>query len=354
MIWITIVLFSFLSAVTGKIERTVGLVSFIGFGYLVGTPNYQYNGDALVYFYNYVFGTNNFELGYNKLANFMGSRYDYQTFRLYSSLMVYVLLFIIIISFTKHVSTVALFYAFAMFPFDNEQVRNGMAALFVLMGAWLLIKYGSKGVFPALAVIYLGSFFHSLALFFLLLPLFWIIREKVKRHFKILFITGSLFAILVELIGASGLIPIISELISRLSSRSSAATNVATVYSNGTSNWKLWVVFFFISMLMAVTGYSFKKYIDESTDGYYQMFLCTILLWIGGLLLLTISIDYLRILRVVSYFYFILIAVLLWKNSKFRSPLFAYGLCVSIVLMLAQGWIYGFSIEQIKSIIDLI
>ncbi|WP_427911026.1 hypothetical protein ABUE38_03755 [Pediococcus parvulus] len=92
MIWITIVLFSFLSAVTGKIERTVGLVSFIGFGYLVGTPNYQYNGDALVYFYNYVFGTNNFELGYNKLANFMRSRYDYQTFRLYSSLMVYVLI----------------------------------------------------------------------------------------------------------------------------------------------------------------------------------------------------------------------------------------------------------------------
>lgn len=355
MLWLTILLFSLLSSIFHKFERSIGLVSFIGMGYLVGTPNYQYNGDAVVYLNNYFFKTENFERGYNWLTDLSSNYYDYQSFRLYSSIFVYIVLFIIILLLTKRVATIALFCSIAMFPFDSLQVRNGMATLFVLLGYWMLIKFGNKGVIPSLIVIYLGSWFHSLALIFLILPIIWLFRVKVQKHFKLYFTFGSVLALIIELVGASRLVPLIAELVDRFSSRTDASINILTVYNSGTTDVRIWLVLFFISLLIAVTGYNFRDYIDNSTQKYYQLFLCSMLLWIPGLILLTISVDYLRVLRVIVYFYFILIVNLISQvKVSSRLKLFSYGLCISILLMLSQVWVYGLTFEEVRSIIHLI
>lgn len=352
MIWISLLLISFLSAITRKFERICGLFSFLGIGYLVGTPNYQYNGDAVVYMNSYATRSNQFEKGYNWLTNIASNQFDYATFRLYSSLILYVLIFIVILMFTKHVTIISFFYAIAMFPFDNDQVRNAMASLFILLGAYFLIRWDKKGIIPAFIIIFIGSLFHSLALFFLLLPVIWIIRKSIQNHFKSYFVMLSIVALVFEILGSSNLLPFLTALITRFSSRVDAANNMSTIYNAGSTNLLIWSTFYAITLYFIVTGYTLKKGLNNKYEKYYSLFLCSFILWTSAFILLTISVDYVRILRVVSFFYIILIAKLMSESFKtFHFKLYAYSFIGAILLMAIQIKGYGLSLETIKSII---
>lgn len=355
MLWITAVLTSLISFLFQRFETIVGLYSFMVLGYLVGTPNYNYNNDAIVYASNYAYRTNAFESGYNWLCNIAGNYIDYSTFRLYSSLVVYFLLFLVIRLFTKRVAAISFFSSIAMFPFDNEQIRNGMLSLFVLLGAYFLIKWNKKGIIPSFLIIYIGSLFHSLGLLFMLIPIIWLFKANIERHFKIYFMIISFVAICLEILGSFNLVTVLSSLVSKLSSRSDVGENIALVYGGGALSLKIWLAFYFITLIMIFTFYKLKKELYLYTPQQYELFLCTIILWGGGLILMSLSVDYLRILRLVGYFYFILV-VNLMRNVYFKKKiwLFFCSLSSMTLLFIIQIIVYGMKTPQLESIFHFI
>lgn len=353
MLWVTAVLFSLVSALFRRFETAIGLYSFMVLGYLVGTPNYTYNGDAIVYAADYMHKANMFESGYNWICSVAGNYINYSTFRLYSSLIVYFLLFVIIRIFTNRVTMISLFSSIAIFPFDNEQVRNGMLSLFVLFCAYLLVKWNKAGIVPALLVIYCGSLFHSLGLLFMFLPVVWMFRNNIEKHFKLYFSILSIISVIIEIVGPYRLSSLLSVFVARFSSRSDIGENVSAVYNNGT--FYIWLVFYLVTIVMLISFYGFKNDLKSYSPKYYQLFLCAMILWGGGLILLTLSVDYLRILRLVGYFYFILIASLIPKvRFKKGMWLFVFGNTSAILLFLSQMTVYGLNWTQIESIFHLI
>lgn len=351
MLWILFLSLAGVSSLFRNFERLMGLISFVGFGYLIGTPNYTYNGDAVVYLYNYVYGANSFERGYNWLTDIFEGKIDYQSFRLFSSIVLYVMIFFVVLLFTKHVSIVAFGYGIAMFPFDNEQVRNAMAAFFVLLGALFLVKQGSKSIAFSLAIILIGSLFHTLALFFLILPVFWLFRVWIRKHFKILFITASLVAFGFQIVGSSGLVPVISNLAGKLSTRADVSGNISTIYSGTGLAMRYWFIFYGVTLLVLITGWIIGRNAESKNEPYFDLFLCSVLMWTIALMLVTISIDYVRILRLVMFFYLILIARNFSVSSVSKSgALTVVVLCSSMAVMILQFWAYGIDAQTIKSI----
>lgn len=350
MLWILLIIVCLISAFTRVFERSAGLLAFLLMGYMVGTPNYQFNNDAFVYLNSYLSKADNFERGYNWLTDLAATHVSYATFRLYSSITVYILMFLVILIFTKHVSSVALFYAFAMFPFDSEQIRSGMATLFILFGAWMLVKFQKKGVFPALIIIICGSLFHSLALIFIALPLLWLIRKNVKNHFKLYFICISVISFLFEILGSSSLVPVISDLTSKISSRTQAALNISTVYNSGSVSLKIWITFYLITLFFVLSGYSLKLR-DKNPDSYFDLFLCSMILWGVSLTLLTVSVDYVRILRIAIFSYILLITNRITIGHKWQGKLYLFLISGALLLMIIQIKSYGINSETMRSLL---
>lgn len=351
MLWVVIVI-SLISVLLRKFERTIGIISFLLISFIVGHPNYIYNGDANVYRLDYIYGLNSFEKGYNFITNFAINKMDYTDFRIYSSIIVYLILSLLILLFTRHVSTISLFYAISMFPFDNQQVRNVMAALFILFGGYLLFKFGKKAFLLSLLSIFIGSFFHSLSLFFLILPVLWIFKTTIVKKFVTLFSIASIVTFIFELLGSTGIIPILTTVLNKLGSRASASDNVATVYNHSISIYT-WIAFYIVTLFMAYTVYSLKNYILKQNVAYYDMAIVTIFMWMGGMLLITISPDYVRILRIISLFYFIFMAEVFSQHNINKSKIFIYSLTMSFGLLIIQLKVYGINFEIFKGIIGL-
>ncbi|EPC56863.1 hypothetical protein Lpp77_01277 [Lacticaseibacillus paracasei subsp. paracasei CNCM I-4270] len=348
MLWLCIVLVSFISACLQKMEKLVGLVSFMGLGFLAGNPNLQYDRDALVYMQNYTAGTDYFEKGYNWITKLFEPTIDYQTFRLYSSLIVFLLMFLAILLMTEHVSSVSFFYAIAIFPIDKIQVRNCMGAVFILFGTFFLIKYGNKGVIPAFFIIFIGSLFHSLALYFLLLPVMWLFRDLIERYFSVVSWGLMFIAFILEILGSTSLAPLIVEILGRFGSRANAGENVSTIYSGGGQSIGQWGIFLLVTILAIITVRLIKGMYDKDSSIYYQLVLCALVLWSAALIFMTLSIDYIRILRISAFFYFIYIAnVSSNHNLGARLNGIAIGTLSAVILMSLGFWAYGFTQDQI-------
>ena len=237
-----------------------------------------------------------------------------------------------------------------MFPFDSEQIRSGMATLFILFGAWMLVKFQKKGVFPALIIIICGSLFHSLALIFIALPLLWLIRKNVKNHFKLYFICISVISFLFEILGSSSLVPVISDLTSKISSRTQAALNISTVYNSGSVSLKIWITFYLITLFFVLSGYSLKLR-DKNPDSYFDLFLCSMILWGVSLTLLTVSVDYVRILRIAIFSYILLITNRITIGHKWQGKLYLFLISGALLLMIIQIKSYGINSETMRSLL---
>ncbi|MGN8667045.1 EpsG family protein [Lacticaseibacillus paracasei] len=354
MIWLGIVCISFISSCFQKLEKSAGLISFLGLGYLAGTPNMLYDPDAFVYLQNYNSGTDYFETGYNWVTKLFEPSVDYQTFRLYSSLFIFFLMFLAVLLMTKHVSSIALVYAIAMFPVDKAQTRNVMAAVFVLFGAVVLLKLGKRGILPSLLVIFIGSFFHSLALYFLLLPLLWLFKGFIEKHFSAITTCLIVVAFIFEILGSTSIAPLLVQLLGKFANRANVAENVSTLYAGG-QPFSQWFVSFAVTMMIILTVQFLRRQYPNNMRSYYQMILCSSILWSAALILMTLSIDYIRILRIVTYFYFIYI-VNVTSNQKSTDRLIGVTISIgsAVVLMFVGLWVYGFSGDQIRAIFGFI
>lgn len=355
MLWLGIVFVSFMSACFQRLEKLIGFISFLGLGYIAGTPNLLNDPDATVYMRNYNSGSDYFESGYNWIAKLAEPKMDYLTFRLYSSLIVFFLLFIGVRLLTRHVSSISFLYAIAIFPIDKIQVRNCMGAVFILFGAFLLLKFEKKGILPALAIIFVGSFFHSIALYFLLLPLLWLFKGMIRTYFSVITSGLMVLSFAFEILGSTILAPLLVELLDRFGNRTNVAENVSNIYSGGGQSIIEWMIFLAITVFMVVTVQLVRQFRNDAVDSDYQLVLCALVLWSAALILMTLSIDYIRILRIVAFFYFIYIinAVAFQRNGMHLKGLLI-GLVSASILMFTGFWAYGFTGEKILSVLGFI
>ncbi|WP_203623408.1 EpsG family protein [Lacticaseibacillus sp. 866-1] len=355
MIWLLIVAISAASVITQKFERVAGFVAFLGIGYLCGTPNYAYDPDSNVYAFYYNNGVDYFERGYNLLARVCHPYMGYPTFRLLTSLAVFFGMYLVLLAFTRHMSTMALFYSIALFPADKAQTRNCMAVFFILLGALLLYKFGKKAVLPALVVIFIGSLFHSLALFFLLVPVLWLFKDFIEKYYSLIFWPWIFVGLMLEILGSGFLGQIIGQLVGMFSSRQNAAENITNVYSTDGPPLRQWLVLLGVTLIMMFIAAIMKQYINDDTHVFYQLFLIAALLWAIALVLTTMSIDYVRVLRVTAFFYFLLTTTIAYKQKGIqRATILGSGLLFSLVMMGVDLWVYGFSLVQILAIFGVI
>lgn len=352
-LWIISLILCLLSSIFQKFERLIGLFTLIIFGIIEGNPNYLY-GDASVYYNDYFFKTQQFEKGYNYLTNFFGSYVDYQSFRLITSIFFMILLCVLLLLITEKISLFALFYGIGAFPNDVQQVRNQMAAVFIVGAVVLLYKFNRKGIIPAILTIYVGSLFHSIALLYLLFPIIFFFKD-LNKGFKKISVLGLFIAIIVELANnVLELNNLVSNMLTRFSSRSSASTNVMDIYSNNLIPFSIWLLTFITTLIMICLVFliNYKNNIsvdDSKVEVIQKMAIGSLYIWMIGLILLASSIEYIRILRISSVILFITIGKtieLKKENLVLKNRLIVIGLLYSIILLILQAWIYYTNIEN--------
>lgn len=351
-LWIFALLISLLSFCFHKFEKVVGLISLIIYGVIEGDPSYSY-GDAIVYYNDYFFKTEQFEKGYNYLTSFFGSYFDYQGFRLISSLVFILLLYLSILVITNNVSFFTLLYGIGAFPNDVQQVRNQMATVFVLLSLCFLYKFGKKGFFFSCAFIYIGSLFHSISLLFFIIPILFYVKNLQKNFVKLSF-AGLCLAIFVELLSnIPNLNGIISQALFRFSSRESSSSNVMNIYSNNVTPFTIWILTILTTFVMFYITYAINNNEENILLSEGKLFfikkisIISFLIWLVGLILLASSIEYIRILRICSVMLFTMLAALLESsNASHRGKLALIAIIFSLLLMWVQAWIYYTNVDN--------
>jgi len=216
------------------VEHISGLITFMVLGYIAGTANAANNADYSIYLASYQMHLGNFEKGYTYVANLASaSGLTYEQFRLISSIIVYLILYIAICRYTKNISTVAILYTFIIFPLDAIQVRNGMMLAIVALGISFLQKDCWKNYILSFMLIYFASLFHSLGLVFLTVPLLvLVLRHKrifVLYHAELIALVLSVFF---RIVGGSVIQSLSLKVASTFGSRGTLSNNLSSVYTN--------------------------------------------------------------------------------------------------------------------------
>lgn len=352
MYWLIAVIISSFSVCLSKFEKISGFLSFICLGISMGIPNYATNGDAVVYANNYMLQTHEFEAGYNFISDFFGNYYDYATFRLITSILFCFILYLGVSCITKKVSLFSLLYCICAFPYDTLQVRSEMALSMIIFGCFFLFKYQRKGIIPSTIIIYIASLFHSLALIFLLIPILYIFVEFIIEKRKLIFSILSLVAIFLKMVGTTKIGNIVTQLVSQYSTRDDAGKNTSLIYNSGT-DWVIWIVVFCFSILLAYYTVN-QKYIglDSNIKRMYKVLVLAILVWMIGLILFSISVDYIRILRIVTLIFFLFTCYRL-QFLKEKKCIIIYDLFLALILFVVQMKLYGLNLSDIFSNINL-
>lgn len=349
MIWLSATLLSFLSSYLSKFEEKMGFLSFFLFGISMGIPNYLTNGDANVYERNYGMQSNEFEVGYNYISQLFGQKYDYSTFRLITSILFCLALCFGVSLITKKVSTFAFLYGICAFPFDTLQVRSSMATTFIIFGIFFLNKYEKKGIFLSVITIYIGSLFHSSALIFMIIPIGYLFINMILKNEKIFFSGLIASVILLVSIGSTRIGNVISHLLLRYSTREDASANVLNVYGSGSS-------FVALIMVLIFTIFLAMFLFNEENITNFPIYKITILaftVWILGFVLFTLSVDYIRILRITLLIVFIYSSYLLSRKTR-KIRFLNFNLLFALLLFLIQMRIYGLSMNTIFSNLSLL
>lgn len=348
ILWIISIVISFASTVLRKYERITGFISLIFLAIIQGNPNYDY-GDAIVYLHDYLFQTHQFEKGYNLITNFFSQYIDYQYFRLLSSFVFLLSIGFIVCKFTKYLSAFTLFYSIGAFPNDVQQVRNQMATVFLVLAGLALCKISKKSIafLFSIALIYMASLFHSIALIFVLLPFLFYFKNLESRLSQIS-LFGLLLLVVFKFLPISVINTFINSVLTKFGSRTDAGSNIINIYSFNVVPYRIWI------LLIILTFYAFYLIrgskvlsVNRKISSIRQLEICSFVIWIIGLLLMTTSIEYIRILRIASVFLFVYSASCLeYVQQKQGSSLVIKTMLFSIVLLITQILIYYSSIDN--------
>lgn len=295
------------------------------------TPDYS------VYQQQYNMNSNYFEMGYNSLVhfgNFLGM--DYPTFRLLFSILAVAIFTWAVFRVSTEPEMAVTGYMISAFFADIVQIRQFMMISLVLLGYSFFKNKTVKNIIIGFVFLILSSEFHSLGwMFVLMAPLCFV---PISKQMKLLKWTTIIFiglAVVTRLLPKSIVIAFTSAIIGNLSSRQNIDTNIADVYTNG-GGIGVFVVTLLILVLMlwAIFKIPEIKYTDN-----IRILMPGIFIVLLSLALVSVSIDYTRLLRAASILILIIFSNLLHGKEKWRYFIYLYVIGF-MVCYLQVGLIY--------------
>ena len=155
------------------------------------------NSSADQYAYKYLYSHNDYfsvEPGYIYLTNvFLLLNLDYSIFKLIIFLLFFALIFLRFKEYKLiNVRVALLIWFLSSYCFDIEQSRFTISASIIILGSWFLEKKGIIGVFGYIVAVIIATSVHSSSLFFMVLLLYKLKSESIKKPIAIIAIGLSL------------------------------------------------------------------------------------------------------------------------------------------------------------------
>ncbi|NBA11173.1 EpsG family protein [Weissella confusa] len=344
MIWILLLVQNVLATFFGRFERLSGFLTFIGLGFIAGLADPRHNADYSLYKNSYDLGWQNFEHGYTWIATrSMQYGISYSTFRFWLLLSIFVLLAFSLSLITRRLAAVAFFYGVSAFALDSIQVRNVAATAFIVLAIAVLVRFPNfKGVVLSFVCLWLGAEFHTIAYIFLVVPIFAIWKFDFSKYFNFFVIVVYTISLLMFSNLKLYFSIFIAKILETVSSRSNLGSNILEVYSQGTV-FRYWVMLATVAlMLFWLFSYGFRTVsISEDEYEYNSSVSVVILIGVVSVFLMTISVDYVRVLRIVSLFFFVFVMDLFDKFLQEKHVgqawlIYLYTFVYSILFLYVQ------------------
>lgn len=333
-------------SIIGKFRRCSAFITFCIVAVYSGMADSRHAADYMLYFNSYTYRWKNFEHGYLWLT---GISYNhgltYLDFRMVSICITYLLFFVLTCLLTKNVALVAAVYVVTSYAIDVSQIRNVMVIPFMLLAIYILIKKIKFSYFFAMAVLILGATIHTLSLSLILIPIIIMLKKYWEQSFGKLLFVILIFANLVQFSAKRLFLSFAIKFVSLVGFRSNLIANLQGAYSSGTefTPWVLstMVVISCIWLFNELTKRSrIQKKINFSgiepelfnssiLIGEVSLFLMCI-----GLILMTMSVDYIRLIRIAFVLFTIFLGNILIMLNKTQKVIYISAFIVISCLML--------------------
>lgn len=308
-----------------KQSKIFGLIGFLILACLMGYANPQMTSDYQAYEYYYYFsgatGAFYFERGYSLIARyFYMLGISYQDFRFIISIVGCLILYFAILRFTKNVSFFVFVYGFTAFFLDATQLRNFLMISIVTFAISFLGNSTSiKNYFICIALILISAQIHSTGYFFLLVPILNIIPfKKIEKNFIVIISIIVVSVTFLLFVGRSYLTRLLIITVGHINSRADLAQRVMTKYSNGSGKLIL-LEMVLVTLLVFVLGYYLVKKCSniklkkKLIPLFWGLFMSVL-----ALPLLSLAVDYSRIMRNTFVFLILLLSVFYEKPQQFN------------------------------------
>lgn len=308
MIWLLMLIQNAVATFFGRFERASGVLTFSYFGFLSGLADQRHNPDYELYKNSYDLGWQNFERGYTLLTHLFSARgITYETFRLVFLVVFFLLLAFGVSLLTKHVAGIALFYGISSFALDSIQVRNLAATAFIVLAIAALVRIPNRfGKIASIGLLIIGSEMHTISDIFLIVPLLAFIEVDFRKYWNK--IVGLVYVVSLLMFSSFRIYfsNFIAYLLGIVSNRSNISKNILNVYTQGTS-FKYWAIITMVALIMFSVFGNISKDTSLKDDVTTKVLTNILLVGVLSVLLMAISVDYIRVLRIVSLFFFIFI-----------------------------------------------
>lgn len=323
MIFIMTMVISFIASVLMKNTRIVGAAGFFVLAWLAGSADARTTLDYGVYQTHYnALGlkVSPFEKGYTWLSTiFKNQGVSYQEFRLYFVLLAFVILYIGVLMFTKNIAMFTWVYGVTVYFNDATQVRNLMMIALVVLGMGIFTTWNvALGKVIGSIVILISSQFHDLGfLFFLVVPLFFVPKDLMKKISSITIGVSAFFALIISVFGNGMVTTLLVRFLTIFSSRSASSENVEAHFSRGTSLSVLILIWVSVLLIWRLS-ILFARQLDSNVEfngSKTRMLIAGMIVSILTLFLILMSPDYSRISRN-AFLFFIILATMYFTNKS--------------------------------------
>ncbi|MFC6201186.1 EpsG family protein [Lactiplantibacillus nangangensis] len=306
------------------LSKISGIILLILTGFLIGAATPGITPDYTLYMTNYNSRTSYFESGYNLLSH-IGKNvgFEYPKFRMVMALLSVVLLLWGILRITNNVAIVAFLYAISIFPVDAIQIRNSFMLSIVVLAFTFVQHSNVKSYLVTAIILFLASSTHTLALTFAIPLIISMFRLETQKVFAKALIILSVIIVFLSAIFHSEILKISQIVLNIFNFRSSVVGNVAAVYSNAAGKR-----FLLIAGIIAIVQLYLALYMsnwmrkNKINNRLSNSIIPIMLLGIIAVALMTVSLDYCRLLRNTTMFIYIYIAAFVESHPKRKRYLY--------------------------------
>ncbi|MGV0167931.1 EpsG family protein [Furfurilactobacillus sp. WILCCON 0119] len=312
MVFIVSLIILILSATLHLFERTASLLFSLVLAWLAGTVSIVNSFDAAAYaqFYGFPVGTRIFERGYMLITYWSAQLgYSYETFRLVSYIIAYLIFYLGIIRLTQRPAVFFAFYAFFPFLDDATQVRNFLMFSIVVFAYSLVTNRKLFNWCCSALLIVIAAQFQTTGYLYLIGMVYLFVPQKYLK--KAVNFSIGIFAAVILVAGAfwpvlfKALIPKLASISGRSNFQDSLSFYATQGSSHGT--WLFLIAYVLLSVILLIQLNQKKLYLDEANQ---SNLLVLFLIGSIGVPLSIISESFNRIIR----------------NSMMLMPLFIPGM----------------------------